>query len=293
MTLSAAAPTGGSAVTISDNSSALTTPSSVTVAAGASTATFTATAGSVTANQSVTVTAALNGSPATVAVTITAAPTCPCSIWTSNTIPGSVDPGDGQAVELGVRFRSDMNGYITGLRFYKSVANTGTHVGNLWSNSGTLLATVKFTTESASGWQQVTLSSPVAITAGNTYVGSYFAPAGHYSFDANYFAKSGMDHAPLHALADNADGRNGIYIYSSKSRFPSNTYLAANYWVDVVFSATTSSTATGSVSAAMPSTLSPQSVPASSQTSRAVSALSCSPRSVTAGSEATCDLSAR
>ena len=71
VTLSAAAPTGGSAVTISDNSSALTAPASVTVAAGASTANFTATAGSVTANQSVTVTAALNGSSATAAVTVT------------------------------------------------------------------------------------------------------------------------------------------------------------------------------------------------------------------------------
>ena len=71
VTLGAAAPTGGSAVTISDNSSALTTPASVTVAAGASTASFTATAGSVTSNQSVTVTAALNGSSATAAVTVT------------------------------------------------------------------------------------------------------------------------------------------------------------------------------------------------------------------------------
>ena len=74
VTLSAAAPSGGSVVTLSDNSSALTTPASATVAAGASTASFTVTAGSVTSSQSVTITAALNGSSATASLTL-AAPT--------------------------------------------------------------------------------------------------------------------------------------------------------------------------------------------------------------------------
>ena len=43
-------------------------------------------------------------------------------------------------VEVGVRFRSDVSGLITGVRFYKSAANTGVHKANLWSNTGTLLA---------------------------------------------------------------------------------------------------------------------------------------------------------
>ena len=37
------------------------------------------------------------------------------------------------AVELGVKFRSDVAGYITGIRFYKGAGNTGTHVGHLWT----------------------------------------------------------------------------------------------------------------------------------------------------------------
>ncbi len=41
--------------------------------------------------------------------------------------PSLVDSNDGQAVELGMKFRSDNNGYITGLRFYKTTTNTGTH----------------------------------------------------------------------------------------------------------------------------------------------------------------------
>ena len=65
-------------------------------------------------------------------------------MWTSNTVPSVVDAGPGGPVELGVKFRSDINGTITGLRFYKSANNTGTHVANLWSSTGSLLATATF-----------------------------------------------------------------------------------------------------------------------------------------------------
>jgi acyl-CoA thioesterase len=42
---------------------------------------------------------------------------------------------------VGVKFLSDVAGFITGIRFYKGATNTGTHVGHLWSADGTLLAT--------------------------------------------------------------------------------------------------------------------------------------------------------
>src|SRR4029077_12752705 len=86
-------------------------------------------------------------------------------MWSSTTTPQTVDSGDGTPSELGVKFTSSQNGFITGIRFYKSAANTGTHLGNLWTSSGTLLASAAFTSESASGWQQVNFSNPVAITA--------------------------------------------------------------------------------------------------------------------------------
>ena len=87
------------------------------------------------------------------------------------------------AVELGVRFRADANGTITGVRFYKGTGNTGTHIGNLWTNTGTLLATATFANETASGWQQVTLGSPVAVTANTTYIASYHTVTGQYGAD--------------------------------------------------------------------------------------------------------------
>ena len=129
-----------------------------------------------------------------------------------------------------------MAGYITGIRFYKGSGNTGTHVGYLWTDTGTLLATATFTNETASGWQQVNLSTPVAITAGTIYVASYLAPAGHYADDQNYFASSGVTNGPLTALSNSAAGGNGVYLYGTSGGFPTNTYESSNYYVDVLFS---------------------------------------------------------
>jgi hypothetical protein len=164
---------------------------------------------------------------------------CPCTIWSSGALPANIDSGSGPGVELGVKFRSDSSGTITGLRFYKSAGNTGTHIGNLWSSSGTLLATATFTSETASGWQQVSFSSPVAITANTVYVASYHTNVGHFSYNLNAFASAGVDNSPLHALQNGVSGGNGVYMYGGTSAFPSNTYNSANYWVDVVFSTTT------------------------------------------------------
>jgi hypothetical protein len=119
---------------------------------------------------------------------------CPCeTIWQPSTIPVAVDDGDNQSIEVGVKFRSDTSGYITGIRFYKNASNTGVHLGNLWSSAGTLLATATFMNESSSGWQQAFFDSPVLIAANTTYVASYFAPAGRYSGDAGFFTNAGVD----------------------------------------------------------------------------------------------------
>ncbi len=165
--------------------------------------------------------------------TTAAGPACPCSIWTPSTTPQTAAITDGTAYELGVRFQSDVAGYVTGIRFYKGTGNTGTHVGHLWSNSGTQLAAATFTSETATGWQQVTFSNPVAITANTPYVASYYAPAGHFALDRPYFTTA-HDSPPLHALVDgSAGGANGVY--REGTGFPNSSYQSSNYWVDVVF----------------------------------------------------------
>ncbi len=150
------------------------------------------------------------------------------SIWTTPT-PSNTATSDKSAVELGLQFKSDVNGYITGVRFYKASTNTGTHVANLWDSSGKLLASATFTAESASGWQTVTFASPVYITAGTVYTVSYHTNVGNYSYNQNYFTSPFVS-GHLTALT-------GVYGYGSTSMFPTSSYLASNYWVDVLFTA--------------------------------------------------------
>jgi Domain of unknown function (DUF4082)/Bacterial Ig-like domain len=179
---------------------------------------------------------------ALVAPAAAAAATCPCTIWPSTAVPATPADSDTAAVEVGVKFRSDTDGFVGGVRFYKGSVNTGTHVGHLWSATGTNLGTVTFTGETASGWQTATFATPIAISANTTYVASYYAPNGRYAGDDGAFASAGVDNAPLHALRDGVDGANGVYRYGTGGGFPTNTWQSANYWVDVVF--TTSATDT-------------------------------------------------
>jgi hypothetical protein len=148
-------------------------------------------------------------------------------------VPATVTDPDGSAVELGVKFQSSVAGTVTGVRFYKGPQNTGTHVGHLWSSSGTKLATVTFTNETATGWQKANFSTPVSIHANTTYIVSYYAPNGHYSDDVNYFNLA-VSHAPLTALQNSATAPNGVYAYGSGT-FPNQGWNASNYWVDLVF----------------------------------------------------------
>ena len=178
---------------------------------------------------------------------------CPCSIWSSSATPKNASVNDPNAVELGVKFQSDQDGLISGIRFYKGGTNTGTHVGSLWTTSGTLLAQATFSNESASGWQQVNFANPVAITANTVYVASYHTSTGYYAGDNNFFTSVGVDNPPLHALRDGVSGGDGVYNYSATSTFPNSTYQASNYWVDVVFNLAGPDTTPPTVTAFTPS----------------------------------------
>ncbi|HEX6519505.1 MAG TPA: DUF4082 domain-containing protein, partial [Streptosporangiaceae bacterium] len=166
----------------------------------------------------------------------TASTQCPCSLWSSSTQPSVVSANDPSAVNLGVQVTPSVNGWITGIRFYKGSGNTGTHVGSLWTTNGTLVGQVTFTNESASGWQEADFATPIAVTAGTTYVASYFAPSGGYSYDSAYFGSAGVTSGPLTAPQSSAvTPGNGLYAYSGSPAFPNSSYNATNYWVDVVF----------------------------------------------------------
>ncbi|HEY5012503.1 MAG TPA: DUF4082 domain-containing protein, partial [Acidimicrobiia bacterium] len=149
------------------------------------------------------------------------------TLWDASATPQIIGVTDNTPIELGVRFSSDVAGYVTAIRFYKAAIDGGTHVGHLWSAEGTQLAEAVFTNETGSGWQQVDLNPPVAIVAGVIYVASYFSANGYFSDTPDYFASGGYDNAPLHAPGE----PNGVYHYAS-SGFPTSGHTY-NYWVDV------------------------------------------------------------
>jgi hypothetical protein len=182
----------------------------------------------------------LNSATKTTTVNISGGATAD-TLFSPSAIPTNVTENDPNAVDLGVKFQASTSGTIIGIRFYKGPQNTGTHIGDLWNTSGTLLASATFTNETASGWQQVNFSSPISITAGTTYIASYEAPVGEYSADLNYFANS-LTNGPLIAPSSSSSGGNGVYAYGSANLFPNSTFSASNYWVDVVFSPGTTST---------------------------------------------------
>lgn len=166
----------------------------------------------------------------------TPTPATALSLWPDSSTPTRADGGNDNQVELGLKFRSDIPGKVLGVKFYKSSANTGQHVANLWSPSGQKLASATFSGESASGWQKVLFAQPVSIAAGQTYVVSYNCRAGHYAADENYFTNRSVDTATLHAPSSGNAGGQGVYRYGSAPAFPNQTYRNTNYWVDVIFS---------------------------------------------------------
>ena len=155
---------------------------------------------------------------------------CPCSLWGSTGGAGSFV--DTNAYDLGVRFKSVVDGSITGIRFYRAILGGGPFVVTLWSNDGVQLASATLNAVTTTGWQEVLFPAPVAITAGTLYMASYYAPQGGYSFTPNAFATDFVN-GPLVAVATGApNGPNGANAIGGG--FPT-AGGGGNYWVDVLF----------------------------------------------------------
>ena len=168
------------------------------------------------------------------------------TIWGSES-PDAQVAGDTAAVELGTSFTVEREGNITGIRYWRESSSYSARAesGTLWSSDGTRIATAEFASPRATGWQSVTFSSPVEVDAGDSFVASYRAPSGQYSYSKYFRGTSESD--SLSIPATNA----GRFSYSSSTRFPSRTYQSTNYWVSPVFraSASGSPTATSSPTA--------------------------------------------
>ncbi|MDQ0322363.1 VCBS repeat-containing protein [Pararhizobium capsulatum DSM 1112] len=168
-------------------------------------------------------------------IAVTAAPTT-VSLFSASSTPALTSLNDGSQLEVGMKFTSSVAGEVIALKFYRSASDTGSNVVNLWTSTGTNLANATFTNTAASGWQTVTLATPVAITGGTTYVASYHTTGAYVATD-NFFTTP-VTNGPLTAPSSATAGGNGVYAYGGTSAigiFPDQTFASANYYADVVF----------------------------------------------------------
>ncbi len=182
------------------------------------------------------------GAANSVTVTVSSAvlTNCPCTIFTPSQVPANAatNLNDGMAIELGVKFRSSAAGVISAIRFYKVSSDNALNTVQLWTLSGTLLGTATLTGTPTAGWNQVPFAAPISIDANTTYIATYISPTGYYAATSEVFTTAVIN-GPLTGIAtSDPDGPNGVYIYTSTPMLPTQTFDAANYWVDVKFSPT-------------------------------------------------------
>jgi hypothetical protein len=178
-------------------------------------------------------------------VTVTAAATAisPASLATetlfTTQVPTTLNNTDGSSAnyELGMKFTATVAGKINAIRFYKSASESGTHTGKIYSSTGTLLASVAFASETASGWQSQALATPLAIAANTTYVVSVNTGKTYYVDTV-----SGLATQVTNGHLKSVVGSNGVY--GAVGAMPTSSYQNSNYFRDVIFAPTTTTDTT-------------------------------------------------
>lgn len=180
--------------------------------------------------------AAGNTSPLSAAISITLAD---ITIFNSTDAPPASAAADSGGIEVGLVIKPSVDGFITGVKFYKNTGDTGTHIGHIWTMNGVSLGSVTFTNESATGWQVAKFASPVAVTAGTDYLVSYYAPNGYYTASSSFFTSSFFSSQYLVVPSPAEVFSTSYYDYASSPTFPRSSFQNANYWVDAMFSPST------------------------------------------------------
>ena len=175
-----------------------------------------------------------------------------CSLWGDTAVPAVAAQTTPAPSSWASSSSSTSPATITGIRFYKGAGNTG-HARRPPLDAARARCSPRRPSPARRrpGWQQVDFATPVAITANTTYVVSYYAPAGGYAVNGGYFDDDRRRQRPAARAVQHGVGRNGVYVYGG-SGFPTNTFNATNYWVDVVFDVAPTDTTPADASAVVP-----------------------------------------
>jgi hypothetical protein len=153
--------------------------------------------------------------------------TAPTQFFADSYVPSGTNNSGTTPANLGIVVASTQAAHIVGIRFYKLVGqNSGTHVGYVWRESDqTLLGSVTFTGETASGWQTATLPTPIAVTAGANYRAAY-STTSTFAYQPTW---PGITVAPFTAASG------GVYATAAVGTYPASVGTDW-YLVDIVWS---------------------------------------------------------
>ncbi len=171
------------------------------------------------------------------------------SLFTSQT-PTVTDASDGTpGITTATSLQFSVPGYIYAVRFYATATVGGTYTGAVWqvtgsdtgTPAGTLLTSKTLgATPTGGTWNNIVLDTPLAVTATTLYRVGLFSGAGRYVATNNFFL-SPVVNGSITAEANNASVspvgtiKQGVFAINATLTYPSNTGVAASYFVDVVF----------------------------------------------------------
>lgn len=142
-------------------------------------------------------------------------------------VPVTTGSGEGSTWEQGFEFQSSVPGEITHIRFWKAPGEqSGNHVGRIW-HVGTqqLVASVNFECETASGWQEAKLATPLQIQPGQDYRVTYNIHT-VVAKTFNVIVNTPRIRGPLTVWGS---------IYGSPAGSYPTTLTSSNLFVDIVF----------------------------------------------------------
>jgi hypothetical protein len=175
--------------------------------------------------------AAGNFSAFSTAITATTQPAATLANLYSTQTPTTADANDGQGITLSTRLTSDVDGNVTGIRFYRAATAPTSAIGLLYSEAGAELARATFGTL-ATGWNSVTFTTPVATTAGTYYRAAYWSSS-PYAYTSGQFTAT--------VTNGHLTGTGGYYAYGASPTFGTAQSGGNGYFADVLFAVGTAS----------------------------------------------------
>ncbi len=148
------------------------------------------------------------------------------SLYLSSQVPALDSQNDNASYELAQQLQFAKSGTITAIRFYKATGETGAHIGKIWAANGDLLASVTFANETANGWQEQELSTPLNVLPGVNYLIGVNINA--------FYASTNVTPPQTITRGDISGSTNGLF--GSAGNLPTSSFNN-NYFRDVVFEA--------------------------------------------------------